>query len=371
MRTLDRYRFRRDPLAFVEDLRRRAPGGVLRLPWGGWCVSDPDLAQVLLRGPEFNGGASDFFGSLLPTREAQVALGHAVRDVLRSRLAEYRDRLAAEVAALPAAGRWPATGVRLVHRCLADVLLHPGTAPATRRSLERAASGGLVVRPRRLWSRVRAEALRGRLIAALTDEVGRRRGRVGEPRDVLDAVVGACPAGLPDRTAARLYLVLYRSIVAPVGCSLAWSVLLACLHHASGSPWPWPVDAVVREALRHRPMAWMVGRGVVRPTEFGGVALRPGEVLSVCPYLLHHDERHWAEPGAFRPERWAGPGRRGPYLPFGVGPFACVGASVAQALTTEALAALTDDARLAVTGGDTRPVITDGAVPRPFTLHRS
>ncbi|CCH31241.1 cytochrome P450 [Actinosynnema sp. NPDC047251] len=368
----DRRRFRRDPYGYIEDLRRRSPSGVIPLPWGGWCVGDPDLARQVLRGAEFNDGASDFFGPLLPTRSAQVAVGHAVRDVLRAHAPQFRDRFAAGVADLSSASRWPTAGTRLVHRCLADLLLHPGTPAGTRRLLARAVTDGVVLRARRVWRRARAEVRRARLVTAVAAVVrDRREVLAGEPLDVLDAVVGTCPEETSDRAVAELFLVLFRSIIAPVGCSLAWAVLLVCLNHPAGPPWPWPVDAAVREALRHRPMAWMVGRTVPRPTEVGGLPFRPGDVLSVSPYLLHHDERHWTEPAAFRPERWAEPGGRGPYLPFGAGPFACAGASLARELTGLALAALGHDARLTVTGGDTRPVLADGAVPRPFVLHRA
>ncbi|MEV6906930.1 cytochrome P450 [Amycolatopsis sp. NPDC051071] len=101
---------------------------------------------------------------------------------------------------------------------------------------------------------------------------------------------------------------MFRSIVAPVGSSLAWSVLLACLHHTADSPWSWPPGQIVRAALRHRPM---VGRALSRPTELGGTAFSLGDVLSVSPYLVHHDEHHWSDPEMLRPERWAEPGERG------------------------------------------------------------
>lgn len=372
MKIGDRRQLRRDPLEYIEDLQRRGATGVVRLPWGGWCVSDPDLAQDLLRGPEFNGGKSGFFGELLPTRTAQIEVGHAVRNFLRARVPQYRDALAAAVADLPAADCWPVAGTTLVYRCLADLLLHPDTPARARRLMDQAVHGGVVFRPPHAWQRARAEILRSRLITAVTEQVvHRREHHVGESRDVLDAVLGACPDEVADRTAAELYLTLFRSIVAPVSASLAWSVLLACLHHTSDSPWPWPVDQVVREALRHRPMAWMLGRTVPRPTGFGGVSFRSGDILSVSPYLLHHDEHRWTDPKVFRPERWAQPDGRGPYIPFGAGPFTCVGASVAHLLITEALTALTGDARLTVTGGDARPVLTDNAIPRPFTVHRT
>ncbi|MBB5803123.1 cytochrome P450 [Saccharothrix ecbatanensis] len=371
MRLGDRRRLRRDPLEYVEDLRRHSATEVILLPGGGWFLGDAEQARALLRDQEFNAGRSGFFGDLLPTRSAQVEVGHAVRDVLRAHLPDYRAALASAVAGLPSADRWPAAGNRLVYRCLADLLLHPGTPAGTRRCADRAADAGVVFRAPRVWQRARAEVARARVIAALTEEVRcRGRRRVGEPRDVLDALLGACPDDLADRTVARVHLMMSRAVAAPVAASLAWSVLLACLHHTAGSDWPWPADRIVREASRYRPIPWMLRRTVLYPTTLGGTSLRAGDLVSVSPHLLHHDRHRWTDPDAFRPERWEQSDGQGPYIAFGAGPFACPGASVAQTLVTEALTALAEGTRLTVTGGDTRPVMSEGIVPRPFTLHR-
>ncbi|MEV7099322.1 hypothetical protein AB0M80_41500 [Amycolatopsis sp. NPDC051045] len=136
MRIGDRRRLRRDPLDYPENLHRRSVAEVIRLPQGGWCVSHPEPARQLLRGPEFTAGKSGFFRQdLLPTRVAQVEVGHAVCDVLRARLPDYCAALPAAVADLPAVSRWPAAGNRLVCHCLADLLLHRGTPAGTRGSL--------------------------------------------------------------------------------------------------------------------------------------------------------------------------------------------------------------------------------------------
>lgn len=373
MRIGDRRRLLRDPLEYVRDLHRRSATDVIPLPGGGWCLGDADLARVLLRDQEFNAGRSAFFGDLLPTREAQVEVGHAVRDLLRARLPDYRAALAAEVAALPELSRWPTAGNRLVYRCLADLMVDPGRSAGVREWADRAAEVGVVFRAPRVWQRARAEVARDRLLVGLTAEVRRRRQRRhggGEPRDVLDAVLGACPDDVVDRAVARVHLAMFRAITAPVAAALAWSVLLACLNCVGGSPWPWPADHIVREALRHRPIPWMLRRTVPGATDLGGTAFGPGDLLSVSPHLLHHDSRRWTEPEAFRPERWARADGHGPYIPFGAGPFACPGASVAQTMVADALVALAEGACLEVTGGDTRAVASEGIVPRPFTLRR-
>ncbi|MGW2955775.1 cytochrome P450 [Streptomyces eurythermus] len=373
MRIGEKRRFRRDPLKYIGILRRRSGTDVFRLPHGGYCVTGADLAQTLLRSPEYNTGKSGFFNELLPTRHAQVEVGHAVRNFLRAGLPRYRAELARAVAALPAVSRWPAAGNTLVHRCLADLLLHPESPARTGGLTERAMCGGVVFHAPRAWQRARAEFVRARLLTALTEEVRHRREHpADEPRDVLDALLGACPpAEVPDRTLAELHVMMYRAIVVPISASLAWSVLLGCLHHTSDTPWPWPADQVVREALRYRPVPWLLGRTVPHAVELGGVAFRTGDILSASPYLMHHEEGRWTAPDEFRPERWKEPDEHGSYVPFGAGPYICAGAAVAQTMLTESLNALTRDARLTVTGGDTRAVISEGNVPRPFVLHRT
>ncbi|SDW64743.1 Cytochrome P450 [Amycolatopsis xylanica] len=370
MKIGDKRRLRRDPLAYLEDLHRRSTGDVIRLPWGGWCVGDADLAHDLLRDPEFNGDRSEFFGDLLPTRAAQIDVGHAVRDFLRARVPRYRTALAEAVAELPSVSHWPDAGTALAYGCLADLLLYPGTPAGTRRLLARAVDGGVVVRPTRLWERVQAEVVRGKLITAVAGQVARRREHpAAEPRDVLDVVLGAC--ALTDRLVAEVYLTMVRAVVAPIGMMTAWSVLLACLRNPADGAWPWPVDQIVREALRFRPMPWMLGRTLAKPTRVGGVSLRAGATVSVSPYLVHHDEQRWSDAKVFRPERWACPSGHGPSVSFGAGPFTCPGASLAQVLIADTLTALTRDATLAVAGGDVRPVLSEHAIPRPFTVRRT
>ncbi|WP_327117721.1 cytochrome P450 [Nocardia sp. NBC_01730] len=368
-------RFRRDPLGFVENLRRASPVEVFRLPWGGWCVGDTGLALTVLSDHAFNEGMSGFFGSMLPSRPAQVDFGRAVRAILRMHIPEYCESLAAAVVEMPSVTRWPAAGVELAYRCTADVLLYPDGSPRLRQLLERNARVG-ALRPARMDQRARAQLLRAKLSTALTEQVRDRRSDTcytpeAEPRDLLDAVIGVCPDEVTDPTVAQLYVLMFRSIVGPLGYSLAWSVLLGSLH-SPGSPWSWPVDWVVREALRHRPVSWMVSRPVPHPTEFGGIAFQTGDLLSVSPYLLHHDEQHWTSPEAFQPDRWAQPTGHRPYVPFSFGPFTCAGAAVAHELVTEAATTLTANTYLRVIGGgDIRPIVTNAAIPRPFTLRHT
>jgi cytochrome P450 len=67
--------------------------------------------------------------------------------------------------------------------------------------------------------------------------------------------------------------------------------------------------------------------------------VRPGDLVSIWPWIIHRHKRLWDQPDAFDPDRFA-PGRgqerhRFQYLPFGAGPRTCVGArfAMAEALT--------------------------------------
>ncbi|MFL6055503.1 MAG: cytochrome P450 [Actinoallomurus sp.] len=94
-------------------------------------------------------------------------------------------------------------------------------------------------------------------------------------------------------------------------------------------------DAFVREALRLHPPTWLISRSIAAPTELGGFRLVPGDQILVSPYLLHHDQRYFAEPDVFWPQRWLrqdAADYNAAYLPFGAGPQICRGAALA---TTE------------------------------------
>ncbi|MFD6245612.1 cytochrome P450 [Streptomyces roseolus] len=89
------------------------------------------------------------------------------------------------------------------------------------------------------------------------------------------------------------------------------------------------VQALVHETLRLYPSAWILPRHAAEADTLAGHALPAGTDLLVCPYLTHRDPELWPEPEDFDPTRFTVPGRRpghpGAYLPFGIGPRACLG----------------------------------------------
>jgi cytochrome P450 len=93
------------------------------------------------------------------------------------------------------------------------------------------------------------------------------------------------------------------------------------------------LDAVVKEALRLRPVVPGIGR-VVRggPFELGGYTLPEGVEINPSISGLHRRGESFPDPKAFRPERFLGDGAPDTYtwIPFGGGTRRCLGASFAQ-----------------------------------------
>ncbi len=93
------------------------------------------------------------------------------------------------------------------------------------------------------------------------------------------------------------------------------------------------LDAVVKEALRIRPVIPGVGR-VVRgaPFELGGYVIPPGMEINPSIRVIHRRADLYPQPAAFRPERFLGPNAPDTYtwIPFGGGTRRCLGASFAQ-----------------------------------------
>jgi cytochrome P450 len=90
------------------------------------------------------------------------------------------------------------------------------------------------------------------------------------------------------------------------------------------------VDAIVKEALRLRPIIPVVGRTAATPLAFAGYDLPAGTLVCPCIHLVQRRADIYPEPERFRPERWLGV-KVDPYawLPFGGGIRRCIGMSFA------------------------------------------
>ena len=91
--------------------------------------------------------------------------------------------------------------------------------------------------------------------------------------------------------------------------------------------------AVIDEANRLYPPIAAISRAALAPDVLAGEPIRRGTMVVIAPYVLHRHRALWADPDAFDPNRFLDGAReridRFAYLPFGVGPRICIGATFA------------------------------------------
>ena len=135
--------------------------------------------------------------------------------------------------------------------------------------------------------------------------------------------------------------------------------------------------AVVQEALRLYPPAWVLARAAREADTVAGLTLAPEDVVLVSPWVLHRHRKLWDDPDRFDPARF-GPGAvaadRFAYLPFGAGPRICIGAQFAMNEATLVLARLVGAYEISLM--DREPVMPVGIITLlpdrrpPFALKR-
>jgi cytochrome P450 len=86
--------------------------------------------------------------------------------------------------------------------------------------------------------------------------------------------------------------------------------------------------ALLAESMRLYPPAWLIGRISIEKFEMGGQSFPANAIFFVSPWIMHRDARFWGEPREFVPERWMSPNPDRPkmaYIPFGGGSRVCIG----------------------------------------------
>ncbi|MEQ1503451.1 MAG: cytochrome P450 [Myxococcota bacterium] len=210
-------------------------------------------------------------------------------------------------------------------------MLPPWVPTAGRRRIRaaRATIGdalGSIVAARRA-SGVDGDDLLGRLLAARDDD-----GAPMSDEQLADEAVTLFLAG-HETTALTLsyaaWLVAHHpevqaAVVAELDAVLAGAA--PTLAHVPQLRW---VDAVIQEALRLYPPAWVIGRTPTADVVVQGHPIPRGAQILMAPWVVHRDPRWWREPDRFRPERWLGDETRSlprfAWFPFGGGPRVCIG----------------------------------------------
>jgi cytochrome P450 len=116
--------------------------------------------------------------------------------------------------------------------------------------------------------------------------------------------------------------------------------------------------AVVLEALRLYPPAYILVREAIGRDAAGEVELKAKDIIMIAPWVLHRHRSLWDRPEVFDPSRFmsgAPPPPRHAFLPFGAGPRTCIGAQFA--LTEATLVLASTFQRFRVTLAEDRPVL--------------
>ncbi|MFF5205942.1 cytochrome P450 [Streptosporangium sp. NPDC000396] len=120
---------------------------------------------------------------------------------------------------------------------------------------------------------------------------------------------------------------------------------------------------VLIETLRLYPSGWLLPRQVMEDAEIGGVRVKRGSTIFICPYATQRLEEFWERPHEFDPERFS-PERsangerrhRYAYFPFGGGPHKCLGEHLFYVEAPLVVASILSRFRVAI------------RTPGPFTL---
>ncbi|MBL8111779.1 MAG: cytochrome P450 [Acidobacteria bacterium] len=179
--------------------------------------------------------------------------------------------------------------------------------------------------------------------------------------------------GMPDAQVRDEVMTLFLAGHETTALSLVWTLALLAenpvverrlareLAGFSGDTHALPyLDAVVKESLRLYPPAWAVGRVAAEDVAIGGFRAAKGTSVILSPWVAQRNAGFFADPLAFRPERWQTGEAQGlprmAYFPFGAGPRSCIGAGFAALELKTILRTLLSKARfVAIPGQDLTP----------------
>ncbi len=189
--------------------------------------------------------------------------------------------------------------------------------------------------------------------------------------DLLGLLLQAVDAGVLDPRGLRDELVTM--VIAgheTVASSLAWTLGLLAQHPqqqgrlhdeldevlgrgSNGRDPTWDdlpalvwTRAVVDEALRLYPPAWVLSRRARVADVVAGVAVPAGTLVILSPWLLHRRADNFPSPTTFDPVRFTSGARPQGYLPFGAGARQCIGRDFALVESVLVLARILRDVRV-------------------------
>ena len=208
-------------------------------------------------------------------------------------------------------------------------------------------------------------------------EMARRRSDPAERDDILQAMLDArdrrTGAPMSDRQVVDEVLTLIVAGHETTASALNWAWYLLALHpkadaavHAEAATAitdPAYADVerfvharqVLDEAMRLYPPGWLLTRRALADDTLGTFDVPAGADVLLSPYLVHRHPQFWDDAERFEPNRFAPTAtaarHRFAYLPFGLGPRACIGEHFALVEMTVHLAMLARRFRLTLVPG--------------------
>ncbi len=216
-----------------------------------------------------------------------------------------------------------------------------------------------------------AETLQG----AIVEMIERKRTQRPETTDVLSLLIRARDeegASMTDEELIGQTNILFGAAHVTTSDALSWTLFLLAQHPAALTALldelrgtlrgeapsmaqleqlPW-LDCVLKESLRILPPPVYNCRLTTEPVELGPYRLPQGSTVAFSHYITHHMPELYAQPEAFRPERWRTitPAPYA-YIPFGAGPRMCIGEPFAMMTMKLVLSLVVQRFRFTVTPG--------------------
>ena len=173
------------------------------------------------------------------------------------------------------------------------------------------------------------------IVSHLIDARDRQTGAPMEDRQLVDEIMTLIVAG-HETTASALNWFWFLLTTAPdVAARLHGELDAASLDPpAYDDLASLPLTRrAIDETLRLYPPGWLLTRRSLAPDSIGGYFLPEATDVLISPYLVQRHPAHWPDPESFDPDRFlpetAAGRHRFAYLPFGLGPRACIGEHLA------------------------------------------
>jgi len=191
-----------------------------------------------------------------------------------------------------------------------------------------------------------------RLKEILAGIVTERRNDPGDYSDLLDMLLNSryedTGAGMTDEQIIDEALIMIFAGHETTANAITWMLYLLSQHPDTMERLQEQIDtipidqsirnpflnAVISEAMRLYPPAWMTERVALEDDQFGAYSFPKGTILIPFFFGLHRNRELWADETAFYPQRFIDDeklGRSINFFPFGAGPRMCIGNNFAMA----------------------------------------